>query len=360
MQFTKVGGFMQKTILIFLLSVFTVLPIFAQERAILVPKPVAGTPFKIHDEKDLFGQAYRWFLESDVAMGAKQLRALVQNAGIKLDPNSYYVVVAHFTDSVNPIGMFHGSDDFFSARMFGLSEDNLYYIFISREENAPSFLSVLATAKASPFEENLPAFLGFFTSISSMEAKLASSELDTWIDMRQFKVPGAFRKNSDLSFLVKRKLSEDKILARTVFDNTSKEKWSFGVATAITSVNDVDIIVGNDGTIIVDPKPNLDLATFAVINYHFKAVDTKAKTLATSFHLLGGLRLGQSLEPIIGVGGGLPLGIIDLHLFAGYSVEFANELEAGYKIGQHIGEEVDPFKLHVRGKPRFGIELKFP
>ena len=351
---------MKKTIFVFLFSIITVLPTLAQERAILVPKPVAGAPFKIHDEKDLFGQAYRWFLESDVEMGAGQLRTLVRLAGIKLDPNSYYIVVAHFTDNVNPIGMFHGSDDFFSTRMFGLNEDNLYYIFISREENAPSFLSVLATAKASPFEQNLPAFLGFFTSISSMEAKLAGSELDTWIDMRRFKIPNAFRKNSDLSFLVKQKLSEDKILAKTVFDNTSKEKLSFGVATAITSVNDVDIIVGNDGTIIVDPKPNLDLATFAVINYHFKAVDTKAKTLATSFHLLGGLRLGQSLEPLIGIGGGLPVGIIDLHLFVGYSMEFANRLEDGYKIGQHINKEVDPFKLQVRGKPRFGIELKFP
>ena len=66
------------------------------------------------------------------------------------------------------------------------------------------------------------------------------------------------------------------------------------------------------------------------------------------------------LEPILGIGGGFSLDIIDLHVFAAYSVEFANELEEGFAIGQEVDKEVDPFKLKIRGKPRFGLEIKFP
>jgi len=75
---------------------------------------------------------------------------------------------------------------------------------------------------------------------------------------------------------------------------------------------------------------------------------------------MGGIRLVDFIEPIAGVGAGFDLGFFDLALFAGYSIEFANELEEGYSIGQQINDEVDPFKLKLRGKPRFGIQVKFP
>jgi hypothetical protein len=182
----------------------------------------------------------------------------------------------------------------------------------------------------------------------------------TWVDVRRFEVPENFRGFSDLSVLVKKRLSDDRVIAQMVFDNTRKEHWSYGIATAITSVNDVDIVVGEDGRIRVAPKPNLDLATFGLVNYHFAAVDTKRKTFETSFHLLGGLRIATFLELILGVGGGVSLDFIDLHLFAGYSLEFANELLPGYNIGDVISKEVDPFGSKLRGKPRFGLEIKFP
>lgn len=333
--------------------------VFAQEKTILVPKQIEGAPFMFNDQEDLFGQAYRWFLEGEVERGALNLREIVTNAGYSIDPKNYYVVVASFTDSLSPIGMFHGDDDFLSTRMYGLHEKNLFYIFISRERGAPSFLSVLATTKTAPFLENLPAFLGLFLPIPPIGA-LVHPEKRTWVDVRQFQVPKAYRKNSDLSFLVKKKLSDEHVLASAVFDNTAKERWSFGIATAITSVDDVDITIGGDGRIIIEPKPNLDLATFAVINYHFTPVDTKAKTLGTSFHLLGGIRLANFMEPIAGIGGGVDLGILDLHLFAGVSVEVANALTNGYEVGDLVKADEDPFKIELRAKPRFGIEIKFP
>ena len=89
-------------------------------------------------------------------------------------------------------------------------------------------------------------------------------------------------------------------------------------------------------------------------------MDTKQPTLASSFHLLGGLRLSDVLEPLIGIGGGADLGMFGLHVFAGYSVEFAQKLKAGYDVGDVVASEVNPFKLKIRGKPRFGIEIKFP
>ena len=331
----------------------------AQEKTILVPKRVEGAPFMFDDQGDLFGQAYRWFLEGDVEQGAENLKKIVTNAGYSIDPNKYYVVVANFTNSLSPIGMFHGEDDFLNTRIFGLNKNNLYYIFISREEGANSFLSVLATAKTAPFYENLPAFLGLFFPIPPI-GSLELPGQQTWVDVRQFEVPNTYRKNSGLSFIVKKKLSDENVLANAVFDNTAEERWSFGIATAITSVNDVDIKVGNDGTIIVEPKPNLDLATFAVINYHFTPVDTKAKTFGTSFHLIGGIRLANFMEPIAGIGGGVDLGFLDLHIFAGVSVEVANELKEGYKIGDEVTKDEDPFKIKLRPKPRFGLEIKFP
>lgn len=352
---------MSKRFSLFLLVLFFLsFSIYGQDRSILIPKPIAGTPFQYNDTEDLFGKAYRWFLEGEVNLAVDSIKKMIKLAGINLNKENYYVVVANFQDDYSPIGLFHENDDFFSTRMYGLTENNLFYIFISRKQEAPSFLSVLATSKSSPFAENLPAFLGFFPSLSGIISATALTGQDTWIDVRQFNVPDAYRKFSDLSFKVKNELSDEKDLANVVFDNTSKERWSFGVATAITDVNEVDLLIGNDGTIIVRPKPNLDFATFAVINYHFKAVDTKAKTLASSFHLLAGLRLSDILEPIIGVGGGISLDIIDLHLFAGMSMEVADDLKSGYSIGQMISTKADPFKTKLRAKARFGIELKFP
>ena len=343
-------------IIVFLLSNF----VMGQVKTILVPKRVEGAPFVYDDQEDLFGQAYRWFLEGEVESGATNLKELVAKAGYSLDPSSYYIVVANFTDSLSPIGMFHGSDGFLNTRMYGLNTQNLFYIFISREEGANSFLSVLATEKTAPFYENFPTFLGLFLPIPPIGSLEKIPGQNTWVDVRQFEVPKELRKNSDLSFIIKKKLSDEQVLASAVFDNTAKERWSFGIATAITSINDVDITIGSDGRIIVEPKPNLDLATFAVINYHFYPVDTKAKTFGTSIHLLGGIRLANFMEPIAGLGGGFDLGFIDLHLFAGVSVEVANELKDGYVIGQFVSKDVDPFKIKLRPKPRFGLEIKFP
>ena len=357
-QIVKIGGVMRVLPIVFLLLILPLL-IFAQEQTILVPKPLDGSPFKVSDEQDLFGQAYRWFLEGRYQRGADTLRSLIKAAGVEIEPQNYYVVVANFSDKVTPIGLFHEQDDFFSTRMYGLEEKNLYYIYISRQREGASFLSVLATAKDSPFMENLPLFLGLFLPIPTAEIEAVRGPV-TYVDVRQFTVPPAFRKYSDLSFLVKADLASERVLAKTVFDNTSLERWSYGIATAITSANDVDLVVGNDGKITVRPKPNLDLAAFAVINYHFKPVDTKAKTLASSLHLLGGLRLSNYMEVLLGVGGGVDFSFFGLHLFAGYSVEFADALKEGYQIDDKITNEENPFKLNIRGKPRVGIEIKFP
>ena len=231
--------------------------LYAQEREVLIPKPVPNSPFRVDDSEDVFGRAYRWFLEGEIERGAENLRELIVEAGYQLEPDNYYVVVANFTGSFSPIGIFHGSSDFFNTRMFGLGADNLFYIFITRDQDTQSYVSVLATAKPSPSEENLLAFLSLFLPISSLADVIGieTTSLTTFIDIRQFEIPGAFRKNSDLSFLVKTDLADEDILAGAVFDNTSKERWSYGIGTAITSVDDVDIIIGGDGTIIVKPKP---------------------------------------------------------------------------------------------------------
>ena len=266
------------------------------------------------------------------------------------------MVVAHFRDSFAPIGLIHGnSNDFYNTRLYGLKEDNLYYIYISQEEDAQSFLSVMSTAKSSPFSEGLPAFLGL---LSNVIQPLDYSDQTVWVDVRQFFIPKAFRDFSDLSFIVKKKLSDEQPIAAMVFDNTKKERLSFGFAMALTSARDVDLLVGNDGRIIVRPKPDADVAGFAVINWHFWAVDTKQKTLGNSLHALAGFRIADIFEPIIGVGGGFDIGLIDLHLFAGYSFEFANALKSGFSIGDQVNKNKSPFKRKVRGKPRFGIEIK--
>jgi hypothetical protein len=335
------------------------LDVNAQDRTILMPRPL-GT--SVYDgEGDYFSKAYRWFLESEIDSGVTNLKKVIESTGYTLDPNGYYVVVANFTDQFSPIGIIGKDVDFFDTRLYGLQEENLYYIFISQTDSV-SFLSVLATSKTSPFMEHLPGFLGFIGLLpGAQEISALPGPNAAWVEIRQFTIPKSYRKFSDLSFLVKKNLSDENMLATLIIDNSAKERWSFGVAFALTSLRDVDIVVGSDGTIIVQPKPTADPAVFGVINYHFFPVDTKAKTFGNSIHALGGLRVGGPfLEPILGIGGGVSLDIIDLHVFAGYSVEFANELKEEYKIGQKISKEEDPFQLNIRGKLRFGLEVKFP
>ncbi|KAA3613080.1 MAG: hypothetical protein D8M58_12285 [Calditrichaeota bacterium] len=330
----------------------------AQDRTILVPRQVPGAPFSYNDQNENFGKAYRWFHEGVIDSAVDNLKNVIANSGYSIDPKAYYVVLAHFSDSFAPIGIIHGEQtDFFNTRLYGLEEENLYYVFISQTENAPSFLSVMATAKNSPFMENLPGFLGL-VGLLGQPVALQSNENTVWVDVRRFSLPKVYQDFSDLSFLVKKQLSDESPLATIVFDNTAKERWSYGFAMALTSVRDVDLVVGSDGTIIVRPKPEADLAGFAVINYHFQAIDTKAKSFGNSFHLLGGFRLAEIFEPIIGVGGGVSLGIIDLHAFVGYSFEFTNSLKKGFEIGDTVTSDTSPFKSKVRGKPRFGIEIK--
>jgi hypothetical protein len=339
-------------------------PVLSQEKVILLPKTVEGSPFRVPDGDDLFGKAYRWFLEGEPDIAADTLKKLINRSGYQLVPGNYYVVVARYTENFTPIGLIHEGSPFLDTRFYGLNPDNLFYIFVSRTPQAPSFLSVTITEKDSPFIANLPAFIGLFVPLAARQNVQAQVNAlqrgDTWIDVRQFDIPEKFKKNSDLSFIIKDSLTAERFLAESIFDNTKRERWSYGIAFGITSIDDVDITVGSDGTIIVRPKQENDLATFGVVNYHFKPVDTKAKTFGTSWHVFGGARLAPMVEPIAGVGGGVSLGFIDLHLFVGFSLEFANQLKSGFKIGDKIDQEVDPFKLKLRGKFRYGLEIKFP
>ena len=331
--------------------------LIAQEKEIIIPKPVPGAPFVLDDTEDLFGKAWRFYRDGFGTWAADSLKKLIDQSGFEMQKNNYYVVVANFNPAETVIGMYHENDSFLSSRLYGLKSDSLYYIYISRDDSAKHYLSTVITSKGSYFEENLLNFILLFPFISVTKAQVQGENV-TYIDVRKFEIPKKFQKYSDISMIVKKDFYDDRFLAQTVLDNSSLEKWSYGIATAITSIDDVDIIV-EGGTIVVRPKPRGDLAAFGVINYNFKAVDTKARSMATSFHLLGGLRIANTIEPILGVGIGLPAGFIDVHLFAGYSVEFANELRDGFQVGDE-NVKVDPFKLKIRGKPRFGIEVKFP
>jgi hypothetical protein len=358
--------FCSRRFLFALCSLFVFAPlVLAQEKIILLPKPVPDAPFRVPDaEDDLFGKAYGWFLNGEPDVALDTLKKLINRSGFQLLPGNYYVVVARYTESFSPIGLIHEGSAFLDTRFYGLKQSNLFYIFISRRPQAPSFLSVTITEKDAPFIANLPAFIGLFVPLALREninAQVSAlARGDTWIDVRRFDIPEKFRKNSDLTFIVKDSLQAEKFLGEVTFDNTKRERWSYGIAFGITGVDDVDFEVGSDGRIIVRPKPENDLATFGVVNYHFKPVDTKAKTFGTSLHVFGGARLAPMVEPIAGIGGGVSLGFIDLHLFIGYSLEFANELKDGFAIGQDIDREVDPFKLKIRGKLRYGLEIKFP
>ncbi len=332
--------------------------LLAQEQEIIIPKPVAGAPFVLDDKEDLFGKSWRFYRDGYATWAADSLRKLIDQSGFQMKKNNYYVVVANYNPTETVVGMFHGDDSFLSSRLYGLEADSLYYIFITRDDTVKHYLSTVITRKASYFEENLLNFILLFPIISGTKAQFKGENV-TWLDVRKFEIPKKFQKYSDISMIVKKDFYDERFLARANFDNTSLEKWSYGIATAVTSVDDVDIIV-DGGNIVVRPKPKGDLAAFGVINYYFKAVDTKASSMPTSFHLLGGLRISTTIEPMLGVGLGLPTSFIDVHLFAGYSVEFANELKADYKIGDTVGDDVDPFKLKIRGKPRFGIEVRFP
>ena len=344
------------SLLVFLMIATT---LQAQDQTILVPKALGWTPLVYDDTEDLFGKAWRFYRDGFTDWAVDSLKKLINTAGYKLNKNHYYIVVANFTPTETPIGMFHGDAPFHDTRLYGLESDSLFYIFISRDDTAKSYLSTVVTRKDSYFESNLINFIALFPFFSQVKTEV-TGENRTWIDIRKFEVPEKFQKNCDISVIVKKDFYDDAFLARAVFDNTSLEKWSYGIATAITNADDVDYAVEN-GVIVVRPKPEGDFATFGVINYHFKAYDTKAKTLSSSFHLLGGMRISQTLEPILGLGFGFPLTFIDLHIFAGYSVEFAQTLDGEYYVGQDIStQEVDPFKLKIRGKLRFGLEVKFP
>ncbi len=331
---------------------------YGQDKVVVVPKQIAGAPFVVDDNADLFAKSYRFFIEGDVAMAADSLRKLIALSHYKIDPRAYYMVVANFTDKVSPIGLFHEGSGFLDTRFYGLKTDTLYYMFISRTENAPSFVSVLLKSKPTPFEANLPAFLGLFGL--AVPRTLTTPSRTTWIDVRRFEIPEKFQKASDISVIVKKDLSSDEYLAAAVFDNTLLERWSYGIATAITTINDVVLEVGDNGTIVVRPRPTGDLAVFGVINFHFKAVDTKAPTLASSFHLLGGLRLANFIEPLLGLGFGIPVTGFELHVFGGGSLAFLNELKSGFAIGEPVLQEEHPFKTKVKFYPRLGLEIKFP
>lgn len=332
----------------------------AQDKIITIPKPVPGAPFEVQDGEDLFGKAFRWFHDGEIEWAADSLRKLLSLSDFKIDERNYYIVVANFHDNFTPVGLLHEGSAFNDTRLYGLTQDTLYYVFITKRKNATSFHSTVLTAKASPFEENLLDFLSLFPQFPISTLELEKDE-KVWIDVRRYTIPKKFQKNSDISIIVKDSLRATHNLATAVFDNTALERWSYGIATAITTIDDVDFIIGEDGRIIVRPKPKGDLAVFGVINYHFQPVDTKAPTLASSFHLLGGLRIDNTIEPILGLGFGVPVGIpVEVHVFAGGSVQFANELKSSFNIGDVVTEDVNPFKLTVRARPRFGIELKFP
>jgi len=330
----------------------------AQDQAILVPKPIGWTPMEVDDKGDLFGKAWRFYRDGYTDLASDSLKKLVESTGFTLNKDHYYIVVANFTPSETPIGMFHGDSEFHDTRLYGLESDSLFYIFISRDDSARSYLSTVVTRKSSYFEENLINFISLFPFISQVKSQV-DSEFRTWIDIRKFEVPKKFRKNCDISVIVKKEFYEDKFLARAKFDNTSLERWSYGIGTAVTTVNDVDFIIDN-GTIVVRPKPKGDLATFGVINFHFKPVDTKASQINPSFHLLGGFRISNTIEPILGLGIGIPVSFVDLHLFAGGSLEIAQEPDSNFKVGDVVTKDVDPFKIKLRPKPRFGLELRFP
>ena len=340
--------------------------LFAQEQVVIIPRPAPGSPIPFVDRDNLFAKAYHLFREGLAPAAIDSLKKLLDESGVKLDLRNYYVVVANFTDNATPVGLLHEGSEFFNTRLYGLQEAKLYYIFLTRQRRGASFVSTLLTAKDSPFTQALPQFIGLFLPFLSPGMSTRENGPDTtWIDMREFEVPAPFQKFSNISVLVKTRLEDERVLATVTLDNTSKERWSFGVATAITSVQDVDFNIGDDGKIRIQPKPRGDLANFAVVNYNFKPVDTKARTLSTSFHLLGGARLASMIEPMLGIGFGVPVAMLEVHLFAGYSLEFAQELKSGFVVGKSAEEagkraDEDPFKTKLRGKPRFGIELKFP
>jgi|GEM_PF-1132817 len=360
---------MQKLLLLILIGVLTLSTvIIAQERTVLIPKRLPDMPLTYEDTDDIFGESYRWIHEGAVNEGAAKLRTLIGNAGYTMDPNAYYVVVANFTDRFSPIGMFRGDgtaeedSEFLRTRMYGLNSDNLYFIMITREPNVNAYVSVMATEKDSPFSEALIQVLGLFFPIpTNQAATLDSPDRTTYIDVRQFDLPEAYHKFSDLSFIVKKELSDELAIASQVFDNTSLEQWSFGVATAVTSIDDVNIIIGADGSIIIEPKPSLDPAQFLTLNYHFSPFDSKRQNFGNSLHALVGIRLTNFMEGMVGIGASVDLGLAALGFFAGYSVEVANDLEDGFEIGQVLDNpDVDPFKTRFIGKPRVGLQIKFP
>jgi len=347
---------------IFLIVLFilcTISTIFSQERMILIPEKVANSELTYIDSTNTFRNMIIFLEDGDVKNAADSLKKVLVDAGLNIKKNFYYIVVVNYDKKHNIIGMFHKNNSFLSTRLYGLKSDSLYYVFVTDDSTMETSISAIVTRKESNFSKNLSGFLSLFQlgdifSVKPMEFR----ERKAFISIRKFDVPQKFQKYCDITVVAKDE-SKNKELVRSIFDNTSLERWSYGIATAVTNVNDIDYDI-EDGAVTIKPKPKGDLASFGVINYHFKPVDTKSRTFSSSVHLLGGLRVSTTIEPILGIGAGVPVSLINLHFFAGYSLEFAQILKEGIKVGEIVKSSTDPFKLKVRGKPRFGVEVNFP
>jgi len=344
--------------ILFICSLVT-FPAQGQERMILVPQTVEQSELIYYDRDHVFRNMIIFLEDGDVENAADSLKRVLIEAGLEMRKNFYYIVVVNYYSTKNIIGMFHGDASFQDTRLYGLQSDSLYYVFVSDDSTMESSVSAIVTRKDSNFSKNLSEFISLFQLGGVLGVKaMALEEMRAYISVRKFDVPRKFQKNCDITIVAKNE-KKNKELARAIFDNSSRERWSYGVASAVTHINDVDYEIDN-GAVTIRPKPKGDLATFGVINYHFKAVDTKSKSFSTSIHLLGGLRTSTTIEPLLGVGGGIPFPYINLHLFVGYSFEFAQILKKGIQVGDLITTNQDPFKLNVRAKPRFGIEIQFP
>lgn len=344
---------------VFFLFVLIIVPVFGQERMILVPQMVETPELIYQDHDDVCRNMIIFLEDGDVENAADSLKKMLIEAGLKIKKNDYYIVVVNYHSNKNIIGMFHGDKSFQDTRLYGLGSDSLFYVFVTDDSTMKSSVSAIVTRKDSNFSKNLGEFLSLFQLGGVLGVRpLALDKITAYISVRKFEVPKKFQKNCDITIVAMNE-SKNKELVRAIFDNSSKERWSYGVASAVTTVNDIDYEIDN-GAISIRPKSKGDFATFGVINYHFKAVDTKSKTFSTSIHLMGGLRTSTTFEPILGLGGGLPIPYINLHLFAGYSFEFAQILKEGVRVCDIVTSNKDPFKLKVRGKPRFGIEIQFP
>src|SRR5687768_6505717 len=78
---------MQRLFVSILVLIFVLAPsVFGQDKVVVIPKQIAGAPFSVEDDTDLFAKAYRFFIEGDVAMAADSLRKLIDASGYKINP----------------------------------------------------------------------------------------------------------------------------------------------------------------------------------------------------------------------------------------------------------------------------------